>query len=259
MSEHNFNTKNRKNADLPQHWRQRQLNKKDKQYINNRHFNRTGHVDTFQRVTLKNQVILTITDESMAYLVSTIMDVNTPDFLLHALKTHWFDKFGFPRTILFKQGKVQIKLELKINKMTPLTMTVTCKSWATTYNTDTEQQWEQNQHQLPEQEFFEAVNFFHNIRKSELGEILSHQTAQQGTEKLDNNHGGQTQEEEERTKEDLEEFGNVISTHKAGNPRRKMIKLCQHKLQQRPVYNHKFRTKQLQPQEEDWLPPQEEN
>ncbi len=256
MSEHNFNTENCQKADLPQYLKQRQLNQKEEQHINNLHFNKTVHVDTFQRVTLKDQVIITITNESMAYLVSTIININTADFLIHALKTHWFDKFGFPGTILFKQGKVQIsKLEQKINKMALLTTTVTCKSRTTTFNTETEQQWKQNQHQLLEEDFVNEINFFHNIRKSELRETSSHQT----TEKLDDNHEDQNQEDEERAEDDLEELDNLICTHKAGNPRRKAIKLCRHKLQRRTFCNHKIGTKLIQLQEECWPPQREKN
>jgi hypothetical protein len=159
--------------------------------------------------------------------------------------------FGFPGTILFKQGKVQIsKLEQKINRIAPLTTTVTCKSQTTTFNTEMEQQWKQNQHQLPEEDFVNALNFFHNIRKSELRETSSHQT----TEKLNDNHEDQNQEDKERAKDDVKEFYNLICTHKARNTRRKAIKLCWHKLQQRTFYNHKIGTKQLQPQEQCWPP-----
>jgi hypothetical protein len=164
MSEHKFDTKNRQNADLPQYLKQRQINPKDEQHINNLYFNKTIHVNTFQGDILKDQAIIMIMDESTAYSISTIINVNTADFLIYALKTHWFDKYGFPKTILFKQGKVQVsKLEQNINKMAPLTMTVACKSRMTTFNTETEQQWKQNQHQLPEEDFVNAMNFFHNI------------------------------------------------------------------------------------------------
>jgi hypothetical protein len=112
MSEHNFSTRNHQDADLPQYLKQRQQNQNDKQHINNLHFNKTVHVNTFQGVTPQDQVIITITDESTAYSVSTVVKVNTADSLLHTLKNHWLDKSGFPGTILFKQGKVQVsKLE----------------------------------------------------------------------------------------------------------------------------------------------------
>ncbi len=51
-----------------------------------------------------------------------------------------------------------------------------------------EQQWKLNQHHLLEEEFVNAVNFFHDIQNSELSETSSHQTTQQDTEKLNDNH-----------------------------------------------------------------------
>jgi hypothetical protein len=118
--------------------------------------------------------------------------------LLHTLQTNWFNKLGIPKTILLKQGKVQIsKLEKKIYKRTPLPKTVACRSQSTTFNTETEQQWQQNQHQLPEEEFINAVNFFHNLRNPELGERSNHQMAQPGTCQFHDNHEDQIQEDEE--------------------------------------------------------------
>jgi len=118
--------------------------------------------------------------------------------LLHTLQTNWFNKLGIPKTILLKQGKVQIsKLEKKIYKRTPLPKMVACRSQSTTFNTETEQQWQQNQHQLPEEEFINAVNFFHNLRNPELGERSNHQMAQPGTCQFHNNHEDQIQEDEE--------------------------------------------------------------
>jgi len=80
------------------------------------------------------------------------------------------------------------ELEQKINKMAPLIMKVTCKCRPTTFNTEMEQQWKLNQHHLLEEEFVNAINFFHNIQNSELSETSSHQTTQQATDKLNGNH-----------------------------------------------------------------------
>ncbi len=138
-------------------------------------------------------------------------------------------------------------------------MTVTCKTRPTTFNTETEQQWKLNQHQLLEEEFVNAVNFFHNIQNSELSEDSSHQTTPPDTEKLNDNHEDLTQGEKEEVKDDLEEVDNLIGTHKSGTSRRKSIRLCQHKLQRRALCHHKHRTKRIQPQGEFWPQPREEN
>jgi hypothetical protein len=140
MSENNFNIKNRQTADLPTLLKQKQMVAKD-QSTSSLDFNKTIHVDTFQEDELSTQTMVTITDESMPYSVSTIYNNNNANSLIEALRTQWFDKYCFPKTILFKQGKVQVsKLEKKINKMAPLETTVTCRSRMTTFNTETEQQ-----------------------------------------------------------------------------------------------------------------------
>jgi hypothetical protein len=115
------------------------------QQINNLHFNKTLHVDKFPGATKESPSIVTITDETTAYSISTVVGVNNIDTLLQTLNTQWFNKFGFPRQILFKEGKVKVsQLEQKINKMAPITMTVTCKSRPTTFNTKTKQRWRLN-------------------------------------------------------------------------------------------------------------------
>jgi hypothetical protein len=94
-----------------------------------------------------------------------------------------------------------------------------------------------------EEEFVNAINFFYNIRNSELSEAMSHQTTQQEMEKPDDSHEDRIQEDKEGVEDDLEEVNNFICTHKSGNPRRKTIKLCWHKLQLRTFYSHKIGTK----------------
>jgi hypothetical protein len=169
MSEHNFNTRNRQNAYLPPCLKQKQTDTQKDQHASNQNFNKTIHVDTFQEDYHQNQAIVTMTDESTAYSVSTIITLDNTDSLIEVLKTQWFDEHGFPKTICFKQGKVQVsKLERKLNEMAPLGTKVTCKSWTTTFNTETEQQWKQNQQLLTGEDFVNMMNFFHNVRKPEF-------------------------------------------------------------------------------------------
>jgi len=127
--------------------------------------------------------------------------------------------------------------------MAPLTTTVTCKSRPTTFNTDSEQQWKLHQHQLLEEEFVNAVNFFCHIR------------TQWNFKSSDN----PKQEDKEGVEDDLEEVDNLLCPHKSGNPKRKMIKLCRHTLQQRTFCSHKIGTKWLQPKEEFWPQQQKKN
>ncbi len=249
MSEHNFDTKNCQNADLPPFLKQKQKDTQKDQNTSNLDFNKTIHVDTFQKDDLPVKAIITITNESTAYSVSSIIGIDNANSLVEVLKTQWFDKYGFPKTILLKQGKVQVsKLEGKINKMTPLETMVTCKSQMTTFNTETEQQWKQNLHQLSGDDFVNTINFFHNIRKPELGGRSNKYT----TRKPNGDNRDQSQENKDEAQDDFEEVNNLSSNHQACHSRRKAIELCRHKLQWRMVCNHKNGRKRFQPREEYW-------
>jgi hypothetical protein len=136
---------------------------------NTQNFNETVHINTFRKTEQAVEAIVTITDESTAYSMSTILNDDNANSSMEALKTQWFNVYGTPRTIFLKQGKVQVsKLEKKIKELAPLETTVTCKSQMNTFNTEIEQQWKQDQHQISEKEFVNAINFFHNFWKPEL-------------------------------------------------------------------------------------------
>jgi hypothetical protein len=129
MSDHNFDIKNRQKADLPDFLKQKQTNIREPLIDNTLNFNKTIYVDTFWKTEQPVEAIVTITDESTAYSVSTILNDNNANSTMGALKTQWFNVYGYPRTIFLKQGKVQVsKLEKKINELAPLETTVTCKS-----------------------------------------------------------------------------------------------------------------------------------
>jgi hypothetical protein len=96
-------------------------------------------------MTETTQSIITITDEHTTYSVSTVVQNNNQDSIVRTLTNDWFNKFGFPQTIHFKEGKVRVsQLAQKINNMAP-PMTLTCKNWPTTFNTETKQKWKLTQ------------------------------------------------------------------------------------------------------------------
>jgi hypothetical protein len=117
------------------------------------------------------------------------------------------------------------QLEQKINKMAPLMTTVTCRSRPTTFTTETKQQCRLTKQQLPEAEFVNAVNFFHNIWNPELSEAPVPPMTSQVTENLHEVYEEQGQEDDDDDEEDLEETENEPYTHKFSSPKRKTIKL----------------------------------
>jgi hypothetical protein len=223
MSDHTFDIKNRQRADLPDFLKQKQTNILEKQVDNTLKFNKTIHIDTFWRTKQAVEAIDTITDDSTAYSVSTILNHKNANSMTDTLTTQWFNKYGYPRTIFLKQGKVQAsKLEKKINELAPLETTVTCKSQMNTFNTETEQQWKQNRHQILEEEFVNAVNFFHDFRKPELKEKSGGATSRN----YNNDDRGLSQVNEDENENNFEEIYHFTSNHPMSLSKRKTIRIC---------------------------------
>jgi hypothetical protein len=186
-------------------------------------------MDIFSDTTDTGPAILTLMGENTAYSISTVISAKNHDNLFQTLKNIWFNKFGLPREIHLKEGKVKVsKLAQRINKLTPTT-TVTCKNWSTIFNMEIEHQWRLTRPQLLEEDFVNAINFFHNIWYPELSETQMHQTASQDTESLHNFNEEQGQDED-LDEEGLNEAENKQYTHKFDGLKRKKVKLCHHKL-----------------------------
>ncbi len=121
MSEHNFETRNRQKSDLPDFLNMGQTDTIQTHMGNPVNFNKAIHVDTFCTTSMPEKVIITITDDSTAFSVSTIITDNSATSTITALQDHWFRIYSYPETISFKQGKVQAsKLEKKINDLASL-------------------------------------------------------------------------------------------------------------------------------------------
>ncbi len=87
--------------------------------------------------------------------------------IVHTLKDKWFDHFGVPQEIHFKKGKVEVsQLALALEQLTGSTPNDTpiCRSRNKTFNTETKTQWRINQKEMPDEEFVNAINFFHHTR-----------------------------------------------------------------------------------------------
>jgi hypothetical protein len=231
MSKQDFDIRNRQKSNLPDFLKMGQANTLQTHAGNTTNFNKAIHVDSFS--TLR-KVIITITDDSKAFSVSTIATDNSATSTITALKNHWFRTYGYPETISFKQGKVQAsKLERRINDLAPLEQKVTCKSRMNTFNTEVEQQWTQNQQKISEDEFTSTINFFQEFQEPEL-EIKWNNTDLKYSE----NTGTQLNTDEDSGNEDepgtdLEDPYDLSNNQQASHSKRKAISLCRHKLQGR--------------------------
>jgi hypothetical protein len=149
MSEHNFKIKDKQKSDLPDFLKKGQNDTLQTHIGYPVKFNKAIHIDAFYTIKTPENVIITITDYSTAFSVSIITADNSITSTVTALQDYWFKTYGYTDTISFKQGKVQAnKLEKKINDWVLLEQKVICKSRMDTFNTEVEQQWKQNQHEV---------------------------------------------------------------------------------------------------------------
>ncbi len=136
-------------------------------------FNRIIHVDTIDTHTKPGKTIIIITDDSRTFSTSAVITDSGPDSMISAIWDYWCKPYRFPETISFKQGKVQTcKLEKIINDLAPLEQRVSCWSRKETFNMEIEQQWQQNQHEISEEEFIHTLNFLCNLQKPANGKQL---------------------------------------------------------------------------------------
>jgi hypothetical protein len=251
MSEHNFKITDKQKSDLPDSLKIGQKKAFQAHISKPGKFNETVHVDAFSTLTTPERFILTITDNFTTFSVSTIMPDNSATSTVTALQDYWFKTYGYPDTISFKQGKVPVsKLQKKINDWAPLEQGVTCKSRNTTFNAKVKQQWEQNQHEILEEELVGTINFLHELQEPEHDQdwdninLGDHQTTEDHLETDD------TSEDEDEVEYDLNNFLHSSTHQTTYQPKRKNIILCRHKLQRRlrcRSRNWRQLPKQLQP------------
>ena len=234
MGEHNFEIRDKQKSDLPDSLKIGQQKACQLPISNTKKFNETIHVDAFSTLTSQEKIILTITDNLTAFSISTLIPDNSPTATVTALQDYWFKTYGYPDTISFKQGKVPVsKLQKKINKEAPLTQGVTCKRKNMTFNTKIQQQWEQNQHEISEEEFISTLNFLHELQEPEHDQDWDNLNSGDHRTTEDHLETDDTSEDEDEVEYDLDNFLYFSNDQTTYQPKRKNISLCRHKLQRR--------------------------
>ncbi len=137
----------------------------------------------------------------------------------------------------YQASKVQTsKLEKRINALTPLKQRISCQSRKDTFNTEIEQQWQQNQHELSREEFVQAWNFLNNLQKPAKNEPWSNTF-----EAYNNAYENPTDDEDiaedsDEHEDDLKNLLHLNDDQPTNLKKRKDVSLCRHKLQRRPGY-----------------------
>jgi len=237
MNDHEFETKDKQKSDLPDFLKKGQNIAKPGRVSGTMALNKMVHVDTINTHTKPDKMIITITDDSRTFSTSAVISDSRPNSTISAIWNYWCQPYGYPETISFKQGKVQTsKLEKMINDLAPLEQRVSCRSRKDTFNTEIERQWQQNQHEISEEEFVHTLNFFCDLQKTKSGQHLGNTTRAINNNYKDFTEVNENMEDEDEPKSD---FGDLeqIGEDQLTNPRkRKSVSLCRHKLQGRTGY-----------------------
>jgi hypothetical protein len=93
MSEHNFEIKDKHNSDLPDFLKKGQNNALQTHVGNPVKFNEAIHVYAFCTTKTPDKVLFTITDNSTAFSVSTIINDNSTTSAVTALQDYWFKTY----------------------------------------------------------------------------------------------------------------------------------------------------------------------
>jgi hypothetical protein len=244
MNDQDFEIKDRQQSDLPDFLKKRQKMVEPGQVSQAATFNRIVHVDTIDIHTKPNKTIIIITDDSRTFSTSAVITDSRPDSTNSAIWNYWCKPYGFPETISFKQGKVQTsKLEKIINDLAPLEQRISCRRRKDTFNTEIEQQWQQNHHEISEEEFVNTLNFLCNFQKPANGKQLSN-----NQETFNDDYEDLTEVKVEGATEvryeidsDFEDLLHPDNGQPINPRKRKSVSLCRHKLQGRTSYQSRGR------------------
>jgi len=235
MNDHDFEVQDRQKLELPDFLKKKQKMEDPKRLDQDQPFNKTIHVDLIDTQTnlgkAPSKTIISITDDSRTFSTSAVLSDSGIDSTVSAIWSHWCQLYGFPETILFKQGKVQTsKLESQINELMPLGHKISCQSRKDNFNPEIEQQWQQNQDDISEEEFVHTLNFFCNLQN-----LARTKSSGNNQEHFNGNYEDLTDVEdftggEDDLEDDYEELPLIGNQQLHHSSKRKHVSLCRHKL-----------------------------
>jgi hypothetical protein len=110
---------------------------------------------------------------------------------------------------------------------------VTCKSRRDTFNTEVEQQWQQNQHEISEEEFVHTIKFLHGLQEPKTKEPLSNTNGGFNEITEDTLETDDNSENEDNPERGFRPLKHACNERPIQQMRRKSLSLCRHKLQGR--------------------------
>jgi hypothetical protein len=146
MIDHDFQTKNRQNADLPQILKNSQIKHGTEP---DPAFNEVIHVDLIKADSAISaasaSTILSITDHTRTFTRLAVLADDKIDSVATTIWQHWCQPYGNPVIIRSNNGKVWTsKLESRLNNLNKVGPKIICRSEKETFFPEIRQQWEQH-------------------------------------------------------------------------------------------------------------------
>jgi hypothetical protein len=224
MIDHDFQTKNRQKADLPQILKNSQIKHGSEP---DPAFNEVIHVDLIKADSVISDAsastILSITDHTRTFTRLAVLADDKIDSVATTIWQHWCQPYGNPVIIRSSNGKVWTsKLESRLNNLNKAGPKIICRSEKETFFLEIRQQWEQ--HRLDTS----AMNFAQDWNL--LGYLQAPNEANLRIDDLN---------QADSDLDDIEDFVEVDPNQDDYTPEkpepercpRKQVRLCRHKLQ----------------------------
>jgi hypothetical protein len=144
MIDHDFRTRDRQKADLPQVLKRSQIKHGSEP---DPAFNEVIHVDLIKADSTISDAsastILSITNHTKTFTRLAVLADDEIDSVATTIWHHWCQPYGNPVTIRSNKGKVWTsKLESRMNKLNKIGPKITCRSEKETFFPEIRQQWE---------------------------------------------------------------------------------------------------------------------
>jgi hypothetical protein len=241
MIDHDFRTRDRQKADLPQALKRSQIKYGSEP---DPAFNEVIHVDLIKADSTISDAsastILSITDHTRTFTRLAVLADDKIDSVATTIWHHWCQPYGNPVTIRSNEGKVWTsKLESRMNKLNKIGPKITCRSEKETFFPEIRQQWEKHRLDTSAKNFAQDWNL-----------LCYSQAPNDANLRIDdlNQADSDLDDIEDFVETDPNPDGYMSEKPKPGPCQRKQVRLCRHKLQTR-AYPKTTKRKVWQPPE----------
>jgi hypothetical protein len=225
MIDHDFQTRDRQEADLPYVLKKSQIKHESEL---NQAFTEIIHVDLIEDNSMtpdaSASTILSITDHTRTFTRLTVLADDKINSVATTIWHHWCQPYGNPITIRPNKGKVWTsKLESRINYLKQIGPKITCRSEKETFHPEIRQQWEQHRLDTSAENFAQDWNF-----------LCHFQAPTNANSRFDNlnQEDSDLDDIEDFVEADTNHYFNTLGEPEPGRPiQRKQVRLCRHKLQ----------------------------